>query len=322
MMKTTLLSLARLLNSKNLPVRRSSLRPLTGVGRSTCTVRLLMKYPSLRVAEPTNGWKRCWIAGFIMAADGQKLSKRLKNSPPVEEVFEQEGADALRLYLLSRTQATETADYMRFERGRMADISRNVLMTMLNSFKFFQTYSKLDNWQPASPLLQGGTLQEGSPQSDNLLDQWILARLDETVAASTKSADSYKIAHAILPIFTLIDDLSNWYIRRSRRRFWKSENDADKEQAYATLHYSLLTTCQLLAPWAPFLSDYIWRELLQGATLQAPKSVHLSDWPSVKEPDDASRKVLEEMKKTREIIAQGLAQRAETKIKVRQPLES
>lgn len=297
-------------------------------------------------------FKQVIVTGFIMAADGQKLSKRLRNYPPVEEVFETEGADAWRLYLLSSTQATETADYMRFDRGGVLDIKRNVLDTLQNSFHFFKTYADVDGWKPrfsqALPQsLQGRTLQQGSlqgatlqkggrldildflkPKPDNILDQWILARLSETIKAATKSADAYKIAHAILPIFDLIDDLSNWYIRRSRRRFWKSENDQDKQQAYATLYYVLARLCQLLAPWAPFISDNIWRELatyLQGATLQQgslqggtlQKSVHLTDWPK---PDMASTKVLEEMKLVRGYISEGLAQRAAAGIKVRQPL--
>lgn len=256
-------------------------------------------------------FKNVVVNGIILAADGQKLSKRLRNYPPVEEVFDDEGADAWRLYLLSNTQATETADYVRFDRQAMRDLRRNVLGTLANSFRFFKTYAEVDNWQPSALT---------APKAFNILDQWILARLDETVRASTKSAESYKIAHAILPIFDLINDTSNWYIRRSRRRFWKSQNDADKQQAYNTLHYVLSRLCQLLAPWAPFISDEIWQELTKD--LNEPKSVHLADWPSVNKPDKAGTKVLEEMKQIRGYIAEGLAQRAAAGIKVRQPLST
>ncbi|HVO86152.1 MAG TPA: isoleucine--tRNA ligase, partial [Candidatus Binatia bacterium] len=191
-------------------------------------------------------FKNVITTGIINAADGQKLSKRLKNYPPTEDVFDKEGADAWRLYLLSSVQATETADYMRFNREAVTDLQRNVLGTLLNSFRFYKTYSELDKFKPSGL---------DAPSPDNILDQWVLARLDQTIEATTKSADAYKIAHAIEPIIGFIDDLSNWYIRRSRKRFWKSENDADKEQAYATLYYCLVRTCQLLAPWAPFLPD-------------------------------------------------------------------
>ena len=257
-------------------------------------------------------YKQVIVTGFMMAADGQKLSKRLRNYPPVEEVFASEGADSLRLYLLSRTQATETADYMRFDRSAMVDIQRNVLLTLYNSYKFFQTYAKIDEWSPPKQLAE--------PSSDNILDKWILARLNQTVAEVSKSADKYEIAHAILPIFNLIDDLSNWYVRRSRRRFWKSQNDADKQQAYATLHYVLIRTSQIMAPWAPFISDYFWRQLTQA--MELPKSIHLSNWLSVSKPDTASQKLLEQMVSVRSFVATGLAKRAAAKIKVRQPLQS
>ncbi|HXH27356.1 MAG TPA: isoleucine--tRNA ligase, partial [Candidatus Acidoferrum sp.] len=248
-------------------------------------------------------YKNVIVNGMIMAADGQKLSKRLKNYPPVEDVFSNEGADALRLYLLSNNQVTVAADYMRFNRDGMKDLSRNVLATLQNSYKFFKMYADIDGWKPATLLAE--------PSSDNILDQWMLVRLNETIAEVTKQADDYKLATAIQPIFTLIDDMSNWFIRRSRRRFWKSEDDADKNQAYATLHYTLVRTCQLLAPWAPFISDHLYRELMGG------ESVHLSDWPEASQVDTD---VIDAMRRARDYINDGLSQRADAKIKVRQPL--
>lgn len=256
-------------------------------------------------------YKQVIVTGFMMAADGQKLSKRLRNYPPVEEVFGAEGADSLRLYLLSRTGATETADYMRFDRSAMVDIQRNVLLTLHNGYKFFETYSQIDKWSPPQQLTK--------PNSDNTLDKWILARLEQTIAEVTKSADKYKIAHVVMPIFNLIDDLSNWYVRRSRRRFWKSQNDADKKQAYTTLHYVLVRISQILGPWAPFISDHFWRQLTNGMGL--PASVHLSDWPSVSKPNNTSMKLLYDMQRVRWAIEQGLSQRAAAKVKVRQPLD-
>jgi isoleucyl-tRNA synthetase len=257
-------------------------------------------------------YKNVVVNGMIMAGDGQKLSKRLKNYPPVEEVFEDEGADSLRLFLLSSTQATQTADYMRFDRSSLKVLNRNVLGTLMNSYRFFKMYADIDDWKPAKPGQE--------PESTNVLDQWMLARLNETIEEVTIQADNFKLAHAIQPIFNLIDDMSNWYIRRSRRRFWKTEDDIDKKQAYKTLWYSLLRICQLLAPWAPFLSDHLWRELTKG--LGMPQSVHLSDWPKAKILHEDEHWVLEEMKNTREIIVTALGQRAEAKIKVRQPLSS
>ncbi len=252
-------------------------------------------------------YKNVVVNGMIMAADGEKLSKRLKNYPPVEDVFSQEGADSLRLYLLSSHQASETAEYIRFNRDAMRDVQRNVLGTLLNSQRFFTMYAKIDDWKPAQP----GT----TPQSDNLLDQWMLARVSETIKHVTRESDVYQLAHAIAPVFALIDDMSNWYIRRSRRRFWKSEDDSDKAMAYETLWFTLMRICQLLAPWAPFVSDYVWRELAGGTSM--PASVHLSDWPAADQLDSTS---ITQMAVVRDGIKEALALRAEAGIKVRQPL--
>jgi isoleucyl-tRNA synthetase len=255
-------------------------------------------------------YKNVLVSGMIMATDGQKLSKRLKNYPPVEDVFGQEGADSLRLYLLSNHQAV-SADYMRFDRGAMKDINQNVLGTLMNSYRFFEMYARIDKWQPGKP---GET-----PESTNVLDQWILTRLNQAIEDVTKAADAYKLAHAINPIFALIDDMSNWYIRRSRRRFWKSEDDRDKQMAYETLWFVLLRTSQLLAPWAPFLSDHIWRQLVTGTDL--PTSVHLSDWPTSEVVAEGNQSLVD-MAYVRGAVALGLSKRAEGNIKVRQPLNT
>jgi isoleucyl-tRNA synthetase len=257
-------------------------------------------------------------SGWIVAADGQKLSKRLKNYAPMDEIFDQYGVDSLRFFLAS--SPLMNGEDTRFSADFLRDVQRKVFMTLNNMFNFYKLYADVDGFKPEHPLQK--------PDSDNLLDQWMLARLDETIAQVTKSMDEYRLDKATRPINDLLDDASNWYVRRSRRRFWKSEDDSDKQQAYETLHYTLLRICQLLAPFSPFLPDRIWRELVQGTSL--PESVHLSDWPrvrpsqdkdsSINKPDNASRKVLEEMKFVREMVVEGLSQRAKAGVKVRQPL--
>ena len=251
-------------------------------------------------------YKNVLVNGMVMAADGQKLSKRLKNYPPVEEVFATEGADTLRFYLLGNDQAVG-ADYMRFDRSAMGDIQRNVFGTLWNTYSFLSMYAEIDKWEPTKKLTR--------PDSANLLDQWLLARLDETILEMTEAADAYQLARALRPFRLLVDDLSNWYVRRSRRRFWKSEDDGDKASAYATLHYVLVTISQLLAPWSPFVADKLWRGLTEG--MDEPASVHLSDWPKAGAVD---REVIDQMAKAREYITVALSQRGEAKIKVRQPL--
>jgi len=253
-------------------------------------------------------YKNVLVNGLVMAEDGQKLSKRLKNYPAIDDVFANEGADALRLYLLSNYQALD-AGYMRISRESMKDVSRNVIGTLSNSFRFFKTYADIDKWKPGKKVVE--------PKSVNVLDRWILARLNQTIDVVTKEADSYRLAHAINPVFGIIDDLSNWYIRRSRRRFWKSEDDRDKHDAYNTLHYCLVRISQILCPWAPFISESIWVELTKDT--DEPLSVHLSDWP--KSGTKFNKKIIDEMSLVRSYIVEGLSQRAEAKIKIRQPLK-
>jgi isoleucyl-tRNA synthetase len=254
-------------------------------------------------------YKHVLVNGMIMAADGQKLSKRLKNYPPLDDVFSNEGADSLRFYLLSNAPALN-ADYARFDRAGLKDIQRNLFMTLFNSASFLSMYAEIDKWKPSN--------LERPTKIDNPLDEWLLARVDETVALSTAAAENFELAKASWPVYELVDDLSNWFIRRSRRRFWKSEDDNDKLQAYSSLYYSLVTICQLLAPWSPFASDYLYRHLTEDIS-DAPASVHLSDWPTAKA---TNKDILAQMAVVRNVVNDGLAARAEAGVKVRQPLAS
>jgi len=254
-------------------------------------------------------YKNVLVNGLITASDGQKLSKRLKNYPPLQEVFDLEGADSLRYYLLSSAPAL-SGEYMRFDRDSLKDINRNLFMTLYNSASFLSLYTEIDDWKPTSLDRPTGL--------ENPLDLWLVARVASTIAEVTTAADNFEIAKASWPVYKLVDDMSNWYVRRSRRRFWKSEDDSDKLQAYQTLHWTLVTICQLLAPWAPFMSDWLYRHLTEDIAT-APQSVHLSDWPSSGESD---QQILEDMDIVRRYVNDGLAKRSENKIKVRQPLAS
>ncbi|HSX02429.1 MAG TPA: isoleucine--tRNA ligase [Candidatus Saccharimonadia bacterium] len=264
------------------------------------------------IAFDRPAYRNVLVNGMVMAADGQKLSKRLKNYPPVEEVFATEGADTLRFYLLGNDQAVG-GDYMRFDRGAMRDISRNVFGTLWNTYSFLSMYAEIESWQPAGKL--------SAPQSDNVLDQWLLARLNETTAAVTAAADDYQLARALRPLRELVDDLSNWYVRRSRRRFSRHAEPADRAAAFGTLHYALCRIAQVLAPWSPFVADKLWRGLTDSMGEAA--SVHLSDWPAAESLDAA---VLTDMGRARQIVEAGLAARMQAtdsapQIKVRQPLQ-
>lgn len=255
-------------------------------------------------------FKNCIAHGVILGSDNRKMSKKLGNYPDLNHVFTAYGADALRLYLC--TSPVINGETIAIDEKAILDIQRNVFLTLWNTFRFFKMYTDVDQWKPKGKLER--------PKASDLMDRWILARLDEVVAEVTSAVEAYQVPKATRPLRPFIDDLSNWYVRRCRRRFWKSEDDNDKELAYQTLHYVLSRLCQILAPWAPFVSDKIWRELTAGTDW--PSSVHLSDWPSVNAPDSASRKLLDDMHELREMIAMALADRAQAGIKVRQPLRA
>jgi isoleucyl-tRNA synthetase len=252
-------------------------------------------------------FKNVVVNGMVLAADGKKLSKRLRNYPEPAEIFESTGADSLRFFLMS--SPVVGGEDVRFSYDAVNEVRRNVFMTLWNTYSFLSMYAEIDDWQPPKQLKE--------PESANVLDRWLLARLNEATGEMTKQADDYQIARAVRPLRELVDDLSNWYVRRSRRRFWKSEDDGDKQNAYVTLHYVLCRMAQLLAPWSPFVSDKMWRELTDG--MDEPASVHLSDWPEAGEVDTA---LLAQMAHVRQAVTDGLSLRAEAGIKVRQPLAS
>jgi len=243
--------------------------------------------------------------GVILGSDGRKMSKRLGNYPSLDHAFNTYGADALRFYLFA--SPLMVGETIVIDEKAMLEAQRGVMMTLHNSFRFFKTYADVDGWKAPNNLTE--------PKGKHILDKWILSRLNSTITEVTKQADVYNIPKSVKPIRDLIDDLSNWYIRRSRRRFWKSENDSDKQDAYHTLWYSLVRVSQLMAPWSPFLSDYIYEELTNSTKLSG--SVHLSDWPEASKADVGLEDDMTEMRK---LITDGLALRAEAKVKLRQPL--
>ena len=283
------------------------------------------KFPADFVAEAidqTRGWfytlhvlasalfdkpafKNVICSGWIVAADGEKLSKRKKNYAPMDEVFDQYGVDSLRFFMASSPLVN--GEDTRFSVDYLRDVQRRIFMTLNNVYSFYKLYADVDGWKPKRVLEE--------PASDNILDRWIISRINEVITTTTLALDSYRLDKASQPLADLLDDLSNWFVRRSRRRFWKGEDDRDKQQAYATLHYALLRVCQLLAPFSPFLPDYIWGKLSNGMDL--PHSVHLSDWPQAGNID---KNLVQQMALVRAYITEGLAQRAAAKIKVRQPL--
>ncbi len=242
--------------------------------------------------------------GFIVDADGQKMSKSKGNIIDPWHVFDSQGADALRWYFFSAGQPW-TARRV-FEDG-IRETTRQTLLTLWNVFSFFATYADLDGWEPEV----GWTPSSPPPEVTHVLDRWILGELASTVTEVTEALDGFDALRAAQRLRSLVDDLSNWYVRRSRPRFWKSSDAA----AHATLHHVLVRTAELLAPFTPFLADELW------GTLTGALSVHTADWPSPPPAStDAGAGLATEMAAARSLVALGRAARTDAKIRTRQPL--
>lgn len=247
-------------------------------------------------------YKNCIVHGTILAKDGKKLSKSSKNYTDPMELMKKYGTDAFRLYLF-RSNAIIMNDLLFDEVGLKNQIQQ-VLLPLYNSFNFFNSYAILDKFEPTS-------IKE--PNSNNELDKWILAKLYDTENSIYTNMKNYQIDKYVEPIVELIDSFSSWYLRRSRRRFWESEFNKDKLNAYETTYYVLVNICKLLAPITPVISDYLYKKLTNE------ESVHLSNWVNIplKYKNDT---ILKETDIVRRIITLARNLREKEKIKIRQPL--
>ncbi|MGF7228989.1 MAG: isoleucine--tRNA ligase [Candidatus Saccharibacteria bacterium] len=249
-------------------------------------------------------FKNLICTGFINAADGKKMSKKLKNYTDPLELMNQYSADSFRFLMLS-TPLVNGEDFALKDRD-VADVARKLSM-IWNMYDFFTLYADVDEWE------WGGNLEDPSRDLKNPLDIWIVSRLHQLAKEVATGMDAYSFQEAVKPILPFLDDASNWYVRRSRRRFWKSGDDTDKNDAYRTLHYVLVQLAHIVAPFTPFLAEELYQKLTGG------ESVHLRDWPLAGAVDQM---VLDEMAEIRKGIEQGLSVRAGAGIKVRQPLAS
>jgi len=252
-------------------------------------------------------FKNVIVNGILLAADGEKLSKRKKNYPDPTCLFDSKGVDSLRYFLYSST--APLAEDVRFSEAHVDEVVKKFTLTLWNTYSFFVTYANIDKFKP----YESAKVARFKPS--HKLDQWILSELNVLIGEVTSNMNNYNLTWATRPMQDFLDNLSNWYVRRSRRRFWKSENDDDKEQAYQTLYMVLTTFCKLLAPFMPFISDEIF------INLTGKKSVHMEDWPTVRE-SLVNEKLNKEMAAVRKIVNLGHAVRGKAKIKVRQPLRA
>jgi isoleucyl-tRNA synthetase len=245
-------------------------------------------------------YKNVIANGLILAEDGKKLSKRLRNYTEPNILFDKVGVDAVRYFLLASTQMGE--DY-RFSDRLVEEILRKVVMLLQNIYSFYALYEK--------SLVFDRNLKP--KDLENILDKWIVAKFNLLVKEITEEMDNFDLTRAARPIADFINELSTWYLRRSRERF-KGDNEKDKAHALATMHYILLNLAKICAPFLPFISEDIYQKLDS-----AKDSVHLEDWPRVAS-DLISTELLEQMETARKLIEQALAVRAEVGIKIRQPL--
>ncbi len=248
-------------------------------------------------------FKNVIVNGTVLAEDGKKMSKRLQNYPDPMLMFDKYGADPVRFYLLSST--VMQAENLNFAEKEVAELSRGLFRMLWNSYSFFTLYANIDKWDPAQT-------NEGS---SNLLDKWIISELNKLISEVNSGMESYNLPKTTRLFIPFVDNLSNWYIRRSRKRFWKSENDHDKNGAYQTLWYVLVELAKLLAPFTPFISDEVYKNLTGG------ESVHLEKYPVVN-INLINENLNFEMERVRRIVELGLSARAMSKIKVRQPLQT
>ena len=246
------------------------------------------------------------VTGTLLGEDGRKLSKSLNNFTDPNILMDQYSADSLRFLMLSSTVLN--AEDFAIKDKDVGDVARKLSMVW-NMYDFFTLYADVDGWD--SGLTKGELPEDPTPHLQNVLDEWIVSRVHQLSQEVDGHMQSYDLPNALKPILPFIDDASNWYVRRSRKRFWKSEDDADKQQAYQTLHYVLTQLSLVLAPFTPFLAEELYQKLTGG------ESVHLLDWP---ESGHINELLLGDMAEVRECITLALAERAQAGIKVRQPL--
>jgi len=249
--------------------------------------------------------------GLVVDAQGEKMSKSKGNVIDPWAVINNYGADALRWYLLISTTGE---DNHRFSTKILEETIRKFFLTLWNTYSFFTLYANIDHFVP-QPL----TADSDQPKAFTKLDNWISSELNRLVSDVSKLMDIYNPTFATRRIEVFIDNLSNWYVRRNRRRFWKSENDADKLAAYTTLHQCLVTLSQLLAPFVPFIAEELYQNLFRSVSLEAKESVHLTDFPRADETKINDR-LNSDVGLAMKISSLGRAARAKAGIKVRQPL--
>ncbi|MGF7108382.1 isoleucine--tRNA ligase [Treponema pedis] len=264
-------------------------------------------------------FKNCIVNGLVLAEDGKKMSKSLRNYTDPNKVISQFGADALRLFLMNSNVVK--ADDLKYSDEGVRDVLKGILIPFWNSYSFYVTYANIDGITPPERAKADGR-EDGTEKFlsglNNPLDRWILSVTEKLIADVSTALDNYDLSQAVPPMIEYIDLLNNWYIRRSRRRFWKSENDTDKTQGYETLYRALKKFSLVAAPVIPFITEAIWQNL---RTENDTVSIHLADYPEYN--DKVRDNDLEfKMKTVQKCVSMGRALRYQFNLKIRQPLKA
>ncbi len=253
-------------------------------------------------------FKNVIVNGMVLAEDGKKMSKSLRNYTPPDELMETYGADALRLYLIN--SGLVRAEEQRFADTGVRDMARRALLPWYNAFSFLETYAVIDGWTPAKER-----------RGDNVFDQWILSKLQTLKEAVATEMERYRLYNVVPKLFAFIGDLTNWYIRLNRARFWAEGLAPDKIAAYTTLHTTVRELCIAMAPFAPFLAEHIYQSLakLSGDARPTPDSVHLCPYP---EADPAMRQppLEDAVSRMQQVVELGRRKREEVHIHLRTPM--
>jgi isoleucyl-tRNA synthetase len=289
-------------DSGSVPFATKRSIPADFIGEAQDQTRAWFYYQHVLVGALFNkeSFKNCIVTGIILAEDGKKMSKKLKNYPDPVEIMEKYGADAMRFYMLS--SPVVQAENLSFSEQGVEEIAKKNIGRLHNVLEFYKLY------------------QDGTPADDkskNALDVWIVCRLNELVKSVTEGYENYRIDLATRPFTDFIDDFSAWYLRRSRDRF-KNENNQDKKYALATLRHVLYATSIIMAPAMPFFADYLFNAVRENSDKE---SVHLVFWPKV-ENKKINGKILSQMQEARALVNLALAERTVKAIKVKQPLAS
>ena len=258
------------------------------------------------------------VNGMVLAEDGSKMSKSKRNYPPPDTVLDEYGADALRAYLIN--SPIVRAEPLRFSEAGVRDVVRTVLIPLRNAWSFFVQYANIDGWSPASGL---NGIQPAPVAERPEIDRWILSVLQSLVRDVNTEMEGYYLYRVIPPTVGFIDHLTNWYIRSSRRRFWRTASDTagaqDKANAYATLYEVLQVFSKVIAPMLPFVSEAIYQNLVVGPNDTVGDSVHLCSYPQV-DPARIDTALEERVALTRQVVSLGRALRERHRLRTRQPL--